>query len=317
VPRRKSTTIIPLGSICAISSGHLSRDGLIVRIAARQLSLITTAQLVAAGLNSQAIARRVRSGLLTRVHVGVYMVGPSLWPPGARELAAVLALGDSSLVSHRSALVLWGIVSPADSDVDVTLIGTARRSRRGIRVHRVAELPTEERRLRNGIPVTSPPRALLGFAAQAEPDDLERAIAEAYALKLASERELERILDRHPLCGGAAALRAELRRERGPALTRSKAERLMKALIREAKLPTPHVNRMVAGFQADFFWPDQRLIVEVDGYQFHSHRQAFERDRKRDAAHTLAGYRVIRITWRQLTEERVAVAAILARALAM
>ena len=91
----------------------------------------------------------------------------------------------------------------------------------------------------------------------------------------------------------------------------------MKGLIREAGLPAPLTNRKVAGYRADFVWPEQRLIVEVDGYQFHGHRLAFERDRKRDAAHLLAGYRVIRITWRRLTEERVAVAVMIARALAM
>lgn len=91
----------------------------------------------------------------------------------------------------------------------------------------------------------------------------------------------------------------------------------MKLLIRRAILPTPVCNRKVAGHNADFFWPAHRLIVEVDGYQFHSSRWAFERDRKRDAAHVLAGYRVIRITWRQLTEEPIAVAVTIATALAL
>ena len=90
----------------------------------------------------------------------------------------------------------------------------------------------------------------------------------------------------------------------------------MLRLLREARLPQPLTNVRVAGFEADFFWPDRKLIVEFDGYQFHGHRAAFERDRKRDAAHVLAGYRVIRVTWRQLTEEPLAVVATIARALA-
>jgi very-short-patch-repair endonuclease len=89
----------------------------------------------------------------------------------------------------------------------------------------------------------------------------------------------------------------------------------MKLLVRNAKLPRPVYNRRVAGYNADVFWPAHRLIVEVDGYQFHSSRWAFERDRRRDAAHTLAGYTVIRITWRQLTEEPMVVVAIIAGAL--
>jgi very-short-patch-repair endonuclease len=62
----------------------------------------------------------------------------------------------------------------------------------------------------------------------------------------------------------------------------------MKLLLCGANLPTPVTQYRVAGYPADFAWPAQRLIVEVDGYQFHGHRAAFERDRKRDQAHVLA-----------------------------
>ncbi len=196
-------------------------------------------------------------------------------------------------------------------------MGKSRRSRTGIRIHRVAHLPADERRIRNGIPVTSPARALLDFASQARGDELERAIAESYALGLTSEGQIRTILARHPRRSGVRALGTELDRERGPALSRSEAERQMKLLIREAGLPAPLTDRTIAGYEADFVWPEQRLIVEVDGFQFHGHRLAFERDRKRDAAHILAGYRVIRFTWRRLTEERVAVAVTIARALAL
>jgi hypothetical protein len=236
--------------------------------------------------------------------------------PGAREFAAILAFDGGAFISHCSAAAVWGLSSqPASDPVDVTVVGRSLHHRPGIRVHRVATLESAERRLRNGIPVTSPARTLLDFASQAHADELESAIAEAYALRLTSERELRVVLARHPHRAGAAALKAELTREGGPALTRREGERLMKMLIREAGLPPPLANHRVAGYEADFFWPEQRLIVEVDSFQFHGHRLAFERDRKRDAAHTLAGYRVIRITWRQLTEERMAVAVTIARAL--
>ena len=89
----------------------------------------------------------------------------------------------------------------------------------------------------------------------------------------------------------------------------------MKLLLRQANLPSPVTQHWVAGYPADFAWPERRLIVEVDGFRFHSHRRAFERDRKRDQAHVLAGYRVIRITWRQLDEEPLSVVATIATAL--
>lgn len=86
----------------------------------------------------------------------------------------------------------------------------------------------------------------------------------------------------------------------------------MLKLIRAAGLPTPQTQVRIAGWPADFLWPDQKLIVEFDGYQFHGHRAAFERDRRRDQAHIAAGYTVIRITWRQLTEEPLTVVATIA-----
>jgi very-short-patch-repair endonuclease len=284
-------------------------------VARHQLNLITALQLYACGIGPHAIASRMRRGLLHRVHHGVYLFGPLTFPPGARELAAVLACGESTLVSHRSATALYVLTKAINAPVDVTVIGSSGRRRDGIAAHRVAELHPDDRTLWNGIPITSPARTLLDFASQAQGDELERAIAEAYALKLVTETALRCVLDRYPQRHGAAALRAELDRVGGPAWTRSEAERRLKLLLRQAGLPFPRTNQHIARYPADFVWPDQRLIVEVDGFQFHGHRGAFERDRKRDAAHVLAGYRVIRITYRRLVEEPLAVIAIIARAL--
>ena len=162
---------------------------------------------------------------------------------------------------------------------------------------------------------SSHPRALLDFAAEATGDELERGIAEAYVLRLTTETEIEATIARNPTRHGVAAIRAELKREGGPAWTQREAERRMKLLLRQANLPSPVTQHWVAGYPADFAWPERRLIVEVDGFRFHSHRRAFERDRKRDQAHVLAGYRVIRITWRQLDEEPLSVVATIATAL--
>jgi very-short-patch-repair endonuclease len=115
---------------------------------------------------------------------------------------------------------------------------------------------------------------------------------------------------------GRAKLQEVLARTTEPLLTRSEAEERFLALAREAGFPTPAVNVLVAGHRVDFLWRDNRLVVEVDGYRFHSSRAAFERDRRRDAELQAAEYRVVRVTWRQLVEEPVAVVARLALALA-
>jgi very-short-patch-repair endonuclease len=305
---------VSVSEVCDVSAVDASPDRVAGWVASQQLHLITTPQAIAAGLTNRALTTRCRNGLLHRVHHGVYLRGQPTFLPGARELSAVLACGEQSFVGDASACALFGVVSPSDGPVEITVIGS-RRKRDGIRIHRVDELDAADYGNLRGIPIVSPARALLELADRATADQLERAIAEAYALRLTTERAINDTIARNPHRSGVASLKAELKREGGPAWTQREAERRMQLLIRRANLAPPVTQHWVAGFPADFAWPEHRLIVEVDGFQFHGHRRAFERDRKRDAAHVLAGYRVIRITWRQLHEEPFTVVAIIAAAL--
>ena len=91
----------------------------------------------------------------------------------------------------------------------------------------------------------------------------------------------------------------------------------MLALLRAAELPAPQVNVRLGRYEVDFLWPGERLVVEVDGYAYHSNRRAFERDRERDATLAAAGYTVLRVTWRQLVSAPEAVVARVAMALAV
>jgi very-short-patch-repair endonuclease len=147
----------------------------------------------------------------------------------------------------------------------------------------------------------TPARTLLDLATRLTPHDLERAVNEALVLRLTTPRDLI-LLGRR-----SSALEAALTNE--PALTRSEAEARLLALIRAARLPPPRTNVKVTRYEVDFLWPGERLIVEVDGFAFHSSRAAFERDRTRDADLQAAGYRVTRVTWRQLIREPEAVVA--------
>ena len=113
-----------------------------------------------------------------------------------------------------------------------------------------------------------------------------------------------------------AYVRGLLDSEADPAYTRSDGERRLLRLVREARLPPPVANVPLCGYKVDLLWPAQRLVVEVDGYPFHGHRAAFERDRRKDQALVAAGYRVIRVTGRQLRHEPYAVIARIAQALA-
>jgi very-short-patch-repair endonuclease len=285
-------------------------------IAGRQLQLVTLGQLRAVGLSNDAVTTRCRRGSLRRVYAGVYLFGGLPMLPGARELAAVLTCGGCAVVSHVSAAVIWGLV-PSAAVVHVTVVARKCRSRPGLQVHRASELANADRSTRHGIPVTAPARTLIDLAGTAEDHELDRAIGEARVQGLVNDRDLRAALQRAGRRAGVGRLRATLNSEDESDYTPQAAEGRMRQLVKQARLPRPVYQAIVEGWPVDFLWPEQRLIVEVDGYKFHSHRGAFERDRRKDIQLVAAGYRVVRVTWRQLVQEPIAVAAMLAAALAV
>jgi very-short-patch-repair endonuclease len=290
----------------------------IAALASRQHGVVTRAQLLAAGLGPGAIDHRVRSGRLHVLHRGVYLVGHATPTWRTREIGAVLACGPTAVLSHRSAAAFWEVLAyPASSaDIDVTATKRGTESKPGIRVHRARTLGRRDYVIREGIPVTTPARTILDLAASCPAGEVERAVGEGIARGLLSEPRLRDQLDRNRGRQGAGALRALIDLDGGPAASRSEAERRLLRLVRAAGLPIPESNALVGGFEVDFIWRRHRLIVEVDGYRFHSSRPRFEHDCKRDASLAALGYTVLRVTWRQLTREPEAVVARLAAALA-
>lgn len=308
------TKVVSPDVICQFAGVHGRGERTASWVAAQQLELITANQLRLAGVSRDVTRTRMAQGTMHRVYIGAYLLGTPVMLPSAMELAAVLACGDGALVRRRSAVALFGLTSEWDGEVEILTVGRNCR-RTGIDVARVQTLAKVDCGFQHGIPIVAPALALLDFAAVATGDELERAISEAYALKLVTEQPLRAVIKRHPLRAGVVALRAELDRVGGPMWTASKAERLMKDLMRSADLPIPRTRISVAGYPADFLWSEYGLIVEVDGYQYHGHRYAFERDRRRDQAHMTAGYKVIRFTWRQLEQEPYRVVAVIAMAI--
>jgi very-short-patch-repair endonuclease len=306
---------VPLGALRHFVHVEGGGDRAVIWVADQQLGLITPRQLATAGLGRGAIACRRARGLLHSWFRGVYLVGLATPLPGAAEFAAVFACGKPAFVSHRSAASLWGLVQSPPPAVEITVPGRNCRNRAGLVVHRAYDLAARDRTTKNGIPITSPSRTIVDFAATAGAAELEQAMAEAFALQLADDERIAGAIERAPHRPGVAAIRAILAQPGGPKRTRSGGERAMLELIRAAGLPTPLVNHPVAGFTADFLWPDERLIVEVDGHPFHGHRAAFERDHRRDIVHKDAGYEVLRFTGSQVNDEPLYVAAVIARAL--
>jgi very-short-patch-repair endonuclease len=289
---------------------HVVRQ--VIALAGRQHGVVTAAQLAALGWSADVIAHRVAAGWLVRLHRGVYRVGPIASPYGP-AMAAVLACGRGACVSHRSAGVLWAVLPPQSALIEVIVQGRNARHRPGIRVHRTARLHPDDVTRHEGVPVTSLARTLLDIATCTTARHLARVVEHAQIHHQLSDHSLNEQFARYPHHPGVAALEQATTPE--PQLSRSEAERRLLELIREAGLPSPETNVRVAGHEVDFLWRAQRLVVEVDGYAFHSTRAAFERDRRRDAGLQAAGFRVLRITWRRLKDEPLAVAAALGRAL--
>jgi very-short-patch-repair endonuclease len=206
---------------------------------------------------------------------------------------------------------------PPPELVEISIARTTGVRRPGIRIHRTTTLEPQDLRKLDGIPVTSPARTLLDLGTVLRPSGLERAFAQAETKRLVRRTDLVALLERHGRRPGAGPLRALLEAEAGPAFTRSEAERKLLELVRAAELPGPKTNARLGAYEVDFLWPRHRLVVEVDGYRFHSQRSAFERDRRRDAELTRRGFTVIRVTWRQLVDEPHAVVARIAAALAL
>jgi very-short-patch-repair endonuclease len=288
---------------CGAVAARRARERAIRELATRQHGAVTRSQLLELGLEPGAIDWRLREDRLRALHRAVYLVG-SIEPPLAREMAAVLSCGEGAVLSHRIAVGLWHLLPhPAQlQNVEVTVAGRDPGRRPGVRVHRVRSLGRDEVRACQRIPVTTPARTLLDLAAWGSGRELEQAVAEARRRGLATTRELLALVGRYPTRHGAPALRRLAERDERPALTRSEAEERLLSLIRSAELPNPEVNVPVHGFEVDFLWRDHGLAVEVDGYTYHSDPHAFERDRARDAKLAAHGYRVIRVTWRQIID---------------
>ncbi len=219
------------------------------------------------------------------------------------------------MISHRSAARLWGLIDVAGAEVHVTILGGWRRPKEGIRLHRVTALDDRQMRRRHGLPVTSPARTVVDLAADAGGGELEGVIAVGRSTGLLREGELERELELAGSRRGTGRLRRLLRAEGATGITRSEGERILRRHLRAAGLPLFRTNRRIGRWEADFLWPAERLVVELDSYEFHKDRITFERDRRKDMALRDAGYVVIRITGSQLTQEPLLVIAHIARAL--
>lgn len=288
-------------------------DRKVTALARRQHGVVAAHQLRAASIGRTAVRSRVADGRLRVLHWGVYAIGPVA--QRGRWMAAVLALGPGAALSHRAAAALYGLTANGPT-IDVTVPRRAH-TRRGIRVHQTRALDAADQTKVDGIPVTSIPRTLLDLAEVTPPTQLQRAYEKAERLRLLDVRAIHELLRRSNGRRGTAALRALVAYDPTPAAeASSELELRFLDLVREAGLPPPQVNVLVEGFVVDAYWPSARLVVELQGYAYHSDRAAFERDHVRLGRLKLAGCEVLALTWRQVTGEPAWVVSAITRLLA-
>ena len=291
-----------------------------MELAGRQHGAVSLDQLRALGLSASAVRSRVSRRRLHPVHRGVLAVGrPDLTRLG-RWMAAALAYRPDGVVSHRDGAALLGLRRDSRAEVDVTVPRRAR-PRAGVTVHVTGTLrPVDVSRV-DGIPCTSAARTLVDLGDVLGRREVERAVEQAEILRMFDLGEIEDVLGRAGQRRGSRVLREVVGAPEPTGLTASELEERFLEVVAQFGIPRPAVNQWIAldgeEMQVDFLWREQRLVVETDGHRTHGTRQAFERDRRRDQRLSVAGYRVVRLTWRQLVGERAeaarTIAALLAR----
>lgn len=272
-------------------------DKAIAALARKQHGYVTHLQLLAIGLGPGEIKYRIRTGGLIPVYAGVYAVGHVPLAPEARAHAAVLACGDGAVPSHGSAASLWKYAKHWTPSFEV--IAPTDRRRDGIKVHRTRTLTRRDITRQRGVPVTSPARTVFDMTPRFPTDPaLRRFVNDARLTYTFHLSDLAELLARHPRHPATKRLEPFVNARGGP--TRSEFEDRFIAFARRYGLPEPVVNTRVLGYEVDALFPEHRLIVELDGAEFHLDRATFERDRDRDAELLAAGFPTVRITWERL-----------------
>jgi hypothetical protein len=202
-------------------------------------------------------------------------------------MAAVLACGPESVISHRTAAQHWRLQARRAGPIEISVPVAVDRRPRGALLHRRRSLAPGDRTVHVGIPtpVTTPIRTLVDIATQLGERQLEAAVNEADKRDLAHPEELRNALDGMTRQPGVGRLRRLLDR-RVFRLTDSQLERTFLGLVRSWGLPVPETRRVVNGFRVDFYWRALGLVVETDGLRYHRTPAQQTKDRLRDQAHT-------------------------------
>lgn len=277
---------------------------------AGSLGVVTRAQALAGGLDDKAITRRVRSGAWVTVFPGVYRL--SAVPPSWEQslLAACLASGPCSVVSHRSAAIMWEINGFGGTLRELAAPDARYPRPRGVRLHRSSDLSGWTTTLR-GVPITTPLRTLVDLGGVVRPWMVEKAFADLQGRRLVTVASAQGALAALARRGrnGIAAFRECVDRRADTDEPSGWLESHLLPLLRDADVPQPvaeyevwHDGKRIG--VADCAFPEVFLTIEGNGYETHGSLEGWKRDHKRRRAFQAAGYEVLEFTSDEIKYER-------------
>ncbi len=291
----------PLDKQYARHEGPQAVDAIVGELAGRQHGVVSLPQLDELGVPRHVIYARLKARRWYLLHRGVYAVGHRALTWRSRLLAAVYACGPGALASHRAAGALHGLLNSGRIEVTAP---RGIKSKPNMTVHRTRRLDEQDRTLVAAVPVTATARTLVDLADVLSEERLAKAVHQAEILRVFDLEALDEARAR----GGTRRGRHRLTRvltayQPEPHFLRSRAERRVLELCRQAGLPMPRFNVSVAGYELDVYWPEARFALEVDGAETHDTTYAFHSDRRRDRALAVQGIQVNRVTWPDLNPE--------------
>ena len=247
-------------------------------------------------MDKHAISYRVKIGRLHRVFRGVYSVGRRPGTPQESAGAAVLACGPGAALSHGSAMTLWGYWRQWEKPLEVTVVRDRRT--RGITVHRSTTLHRREVTTQLGIRVTTPARTIFDISPRQADKAFKRTVNNALHSLWLTEGQLSDAVARHPNLPAAKRVAKLIGLPGTP--TRADWEDDFPGFCKTYGLPEPVMGASLFGYVVDALFPAERVIVELDSWEFHRYRIAFETDRERDAEALAHGYVTVRMTWERI-----------------
>lgn len=292
-----------------------SLDLALTRLAARQHGVFSRPQALAAGADDGLLHRRIRSGRLERVNVGVYRLPQTLPSFRQRLLVAVLGAGDGTIASHRSAATLLELDGVDEEVIEVSV--PRNRRHEGVIVHRVGSMPAGDVTEMDAIPCTSATRTCVDLGSVVDEQVLERAFECAVRRGLTSHEYAARRaawLARRGKTGPAALLRVLERRQRRS--NDSDLETRFEQECRKAGISGLLRQVHIGPYVADFAEPRSRVVVELDGLASHGTAAALQRDLARQNYLVLEGWTILRFTWDDVSKRPDQVTAGVGRALA-